>query len=63
MFGVALPQGVLIGSARSIDPRHSGPQTVAIIVVLLLLLLLSEKRKVSETTTAPNVQTDSYFLY
>lgn len=62
MFGVALPQGVLIGSARSIDPRHSGPQTVAIIVVLLLLLL-SEKRKVSETTTAPNVQTDSYFLY
>ncbi len=41
--GVALPQGVLTGSARSIDPRHSGPPAVAIIVAVLLSWLETEK--------------------
>lgn len=36
LFAVALPQGGLIGSTGSTDPRHSGPCPVAIIVVMLL---------------------------
>lgn len=36
LFGVALPQGVLIGSTSSIDLHHGGPQVIAIIVAIKL---------------------------